>query len=133
MNFTKKFTNEEIDCYINNAAGKGRTMAGNRATLTRIKIIPKVLNDISNPNTETRDSSGVARHPFIIGPTAFHELACQGGEVETAKAASRTDTPYVVSSYASAEYNAIINELDKKLYWQQTYLFNNKRCHRSYH
>ena len=126
MNFTKEFNTKEIDSYINNAAGNGRTMAENKAALKRIKIVPKVLSDTSHPNTETRDYSGVAKHPFVIGPTAFHELACQGGEVETAKAASRTGTPYVVSSYASADYKAIINELDQKLYWQQTYLFNDR-------
>ncbi|MCB4398423.1 alpha-hydroxy acid oxidase [Synechococcus sp. MU1625] len=126
MNFKKKFNTKEIDCYINNAAGEGRTMAENKAALTHIKIIPRVLSDTSHPDTRTRDCSGVARHPFVIGPTAFHELACQGGEVETAQAASRTGTPYVVSSYASAEYKAIINELDTKLYWQQTYLFNDR-------
>ena len=80
MNFTKEFNTKEIDCYINNAAGNGRTMAENKAALKRIKIVPKVLSDTSHPNTETSDYSGVAKHPFVIGPTAFHELACQGSE-----------------------------------------------------
>lgn len=101
-------------------------MAENRAALDRTKIIPRVLRDTSHPETVAKDSKGEQKHPFVIGPTAFHELACIGGEVETAKAASRTRTPYVVSSYASVEYKAIINELDKELYWQQTYLFDDK-------
>lgn len=126
MNFSKEFKARDFTNYVNKGEGEGKTLTENRKIFAQLKIVPRILNDISNVEMSIKDSYGENKHPFVIGPTAFHKFACDNGEIETAKAASATSTPYVVSCYASAEHSEILNFLESKLYWQQTYLFNNR-------
>jgi 4-hydroxymandelate oxidase len=77
------------------------TVHENRQAFQRIKLLPRVLRDVSTVRMETTVQGTVIPVPFFIAPTAFQCLAHPDGECATAQAARNSRTVMVVSSFAT--------------------------------
>ncbi|MCF3171922.1 alpha-hydroxy-acid oxidizing protein [Streptomyces sioyaensis] len=107
--------------YVEGGAGTESTVAANRAAFGRFRIRPRVLVDVARcelSSTVLDDPVGV---PLGVAPMAYHELACEDGELATVRAAGSLSAPTVVSIFASRTFEdiaaAATGPLWLQLYW----------------
>ena len=91
----------EIWDYFQGGSGDEVTLRENRSAFERIKLLPRVLRNVSSINMETTVQADAISFPVIIAPTAFHGLLHPEGECATALAASRCKTIMVVSTFTT--------------------------------
>src|SRR5881394_3623582 len=68
------------------------TLHANREAFARIRLLPRVLVDVSKCHTRTTVLGAPISMPVMIAPSAFHGLACPEGERATARAAGEAGT-----------------------------------------
>lgn len=99
------------------------TLQANRQAFARIRLLPRVLVDVSKCNTSTTVLGTPISMPVMIAPSAFHGLACPEGERATAQAAAGAGTLMVVSTSSTYSLEDIASAASGPL-WFQLYVFN---------
>lgn len=127
MQFKTEFSDKQAEAYINGGSGEEVTINENLESIAKLRIVPRVLRNIESVDTSIKDQIGLDRSPIVIGPTAFHQLASAQAELATSTAASKTKTPYIISCYASMDIHSLVKNIDKNIYWQQLYIFDDKQ------
>lgn len=87
--------------YYAGGAGDEVTLRANRAAFERLQLLPRVLVDVSQRDLSTTVLSQPISFPVLLAPTAFHRLACDEGEVATARAAAEAGTVMVLSTLST--------------------------------
>ena len=82
--------------YYASGANDMITLRENRAAFSRIRLMPRVLVDVSTINVATTVLGGRIASPICIAPTGMQKLAHHDGEIATCKAAARYDV-YIYS------------------------------------
>ncbi|MEU1737210.1 alpha-hydroxy acid oxidase [Streptosporangium sp. NPDC020145] len=106
--------------WLDGGAEREWTVAGNRAALDRVALVPRVLADVSGCDTKTTLVDSGASLPVAIAPVAYHRLFHPEGELATARAAAAAGVPFTVGTLSSvgleelAETGAV---LWFQLYW----------------
>jgi len=77
------------DYYASGARGED-TLRENVAAWARIPLYHRVLVDVSVRSLSTTVLGAPVSMPVLVAPTAFHKLACEAGELATARAAARS-------------------------------------------
>jgi 4-hydroxymandelate oxidase len=95
--------------YASGADGE-RTLVDNRAAFDRRKLHYRVLVDVSRRALGTTILGHAVRMPILVAPTAFHRLACEEGELATARAAARAGTLMVLSSLSNTDMEDVVRE-----------------------
>ncbi|MEV7009213.1 alpha-hydroxy acid oxidase [Streptosporangium sp. NPDC051022] len=106
--------------WLDGGAEREWTVAGNRAALDRIALIPRVLVDVSHCDTKTTLIGSGASLPVAIAPVAYHRLFHPDGELATARAAAAAGVPFTVGTLSSVgleELAATGAVLWFQLYW----------------
>jgi 4-hydroxymandelate oxidase len=93
--------------YFRSGADAEETLRDNRAAFARYAIWPRVLVDVSTPRLATRVLGLEVPHPIFVAPTAYHKLACDEGELATARAAHAEGALYVVSTLATTRIDEV--------------------------
>jgi len=65
------------------------TLRENRSAFSRLRLLPRVLIDVSKINMETTILGERVSSPICLAPTAMQRMAHADGECATAKAAAR--------------------------------------------
>ena len=99
------------------------TLRANREAFARIRLLPRVLVDVSKCDTRTTVLGTPIGMPVMIAPTAFHGLACPEGERATARAAGGAGTLMVASTSSTCSLEEIAEAAAGPL-WFQLYVFN---------
>jgi len=89
------------EAYIDGAAGDEITLRWNREAYDKIKILPRVLHDVSVVDTRTTVLGIPLDFPILLGPTALHKLAHPDGELATARAAASAHALMGLSTMSS--------------------------------
>ncbi len=71
------------------------TLRENRAAYSRLRILPRILIDVSKINIKTTILGDAVDSPICVAPTAMQQMAHPDGECATSKAAAR----YVIVQY----------------------------------
>ncbi|MEU7581662.1 4-hydroxyphenylpyruvate dioxygenase [Streptomyces sp. NPDC041068] len=87
--------------FIAGGSGRETTLAHNRAALDSVRLIPRVLADVSRPRTATRLLGVEAAMPVAVAPMAYHALVHPQGEPATARAAAAAGVPLVAGMLSS--------------------------------
>lgn len=87
--------------YVAGGADDEITLAENLAAFRRLRLLPRVLVDVSRVETATTLLGERLSVPVLLAPTAFQTLAHPDGELATARAASAAGTISVVSTLSS--------------------------------
>lgn len=87
--------------YVAGGADDEITLAENLAAFRRLRLLPRVLVDVSRVETATTLLGERLSFPVLLAPTAFQTLAHPDGELATARAASAAGTISVVSTLSS--------------------------------
>lgn len=111
-----------VRAYVDGAAADGITERDNRAAYDALRLLPRVLRDLSQASAATRLFGEELAYPVIIAPTAFHRLVHPRGEVATAIAAALTRTPMTVSTLASTTIGEIAAAAPAARLWFQLYI-----------
>lgn len=101
------------------------TLRDNVAAFQRLRLVPRVLNDVAAVETDTTLLGGPAAMPVAIAPTGAVGFGRRGGDIAIAKAAVAAGIPYSLSSTATASIEQIASAAPGRL-WFQAYILRNK-------
>lgn len=87
--------------YIVGGADDEITLRENLAAFARLKLLPRVLVDVSRLDPATTVLGQRVAFPVLLAPTAFQSLAHADGELATARAASAAGTVAMVSTLSA--------------------------------
>ena len=101
------------------------TLSDNRAAFRRIRLLPKVLTDVSQIETGVQLLGSAAALPLAIAPTGAVGFGWRGGDIAIARAAVAANIPYTLSSAATASIEQVAKAAPGRL-WFQAYILRNK-------
>ena len=101
------------------------TLRDNEAAYKRMRLVPRVLTDVSTIDTGTLILGRRAELPMVIAPTGAVGFGWRGGDIAIARAAVAAGIPYTLSSTATASIEQIANAASGRL-WFQAYILRNK-------
>ncbi len=108
------------DYYRSGAWGES-TVRWNRTAWESLRIWHRVCRDVSERRTTTSRFGSTWPMPLLLAPTALHRMAHPEGELATARAASATGTPMILSSFSSTSVEEVAAATKAPL-WMQLYL-----------
>lgn len=101
------------------------TLRENRAAYERVRLLPKVLVDVSTVATQTDLLGKSCALPLAVAPTGAVGFGWPGGDVAIAKAAAAFGIPYVLSTSATASIERVAREAPGRL-WFQAYILKER-------
>lgn len=116
---------EAIFDFIAGGADDESAILRNQHVLTQIKLIPRVLRDVSKIDTSLTLGKTKLSWPLCIAPTAPHCLVHEDGELAVAAAARKTNTLMIVSCMASHRLETIAESRNGSL-WFQLHIFHDR-------
>jgi (S)-mandelate dehydrogenase len=111
--------------FIDGGAEDEVTLRANRAAFERLRLLPRVLVDVSSVSTKTRILGRTADLPIAIAPTGVVGFGWRGGDVAIAKAAAARGIPYSLSMSATASIERIAREAPGR-HWFQAYFLKQR-------
>ncbi|MCC6574778.1 MAG: alpha-hydroxy-acid oxidizing protein [Planctomycetes bacterium] len=113
--------------YFNAGADAQTTLRANRMAFNRLRLLPRVLVDVSKVDTSAYLFGEKLDWPVLIAPMAYQKLAHKDGEVAVAKAAAAAGTPYVVSTLATTTLEDTAQAVAEASRWFQLYVHQDRR------
>ena len=104
--------------YINSGSADEITLRWNREALTRIRLKPRVMIDVSRVDTRIKLFGQEMSHPILLAPTSTHMLAHPEGEVATARGASAADAVMVISTLSNRRVEEIARASTRPTWFQ---------------
>lgn len=97
-------------------------MQENIEALARIKLVSRVLTDVSKRNLSIELLGKQQALPFAIGPTGSAGLTWFEGEIALAKAAAKLGIPFTLATGSMTAMERVVSEAEGTL-WFQLYLW----------
>lgn len=112
--------------YYAGGAGDERTLAENVAALTRRRLRPRVLVDVSGVSPATTVLGSAVSMPLLVAPTALHRMAHPDGEPAMARAAAAAGTVFCLSTLATSRPAEVAAAAPAAPRWFQVYCFRDR-------
>src|SRR5262245_33322010 len=90
----RQVLDEGAFAYVASGSDDEETLRDNEQAWRALRLVPRVLRDVSEVSTATTLLGRERSHPVVLAPTAMHRLADDEAEVATARAAARVDAPF---------------------------------------
>ena len=107
--------------YIHSGAADEHTLRWNREAFGRVRLSPRVLNDVHVLNTRVRVLAHDLAHPIVLAPVAANGLVHPDGEVAAARGAVAADAGMILSSYTSKRVEEVAAAAPRP-FWFQLYM-----------
>ncbi len=108
--------------YLQGGALVERTLQDNLADWHRLKLMPKRLTNLNGIALNTCILGVDWAQPMMLAPIAYQSLFHPQAELASAQAAQATQSPMMVSSYATRHFSEIAAQTQQplwlQLYWQ---------------
>jgi 4-hydroxymandelate oxidase len=101
------------------------TLRENTAGWERLKLYYRVLAGVGKRDLSTTVLGQPISMPIVVAPTAFHRLACEEGEIATARAAKKATTLFILSSLSNTAMEAVFAEAGSPR-WFQLYIYKDR-------
>ena len=124
-NAAKKRLPRGVFDYIDKGTEDMMSLGNNRKAITDIKLLNKVITDISDVKLDSNIFDRAAAMPLAIAPTGTAGLAWYEGEFELAKAAAKTGVPFTLATGSNTPMEKLANEAGGRL-WMQLYMWKEK-------
>src|SRR6266481_3848856 len=98
------------------------TLAGNIAAWRRLRLRPKVLNDITKIDTSVKVLGAKLATPIMVAPFGRHKLFHPEGERATARGAAAAGAVFVLPTTSTVSMEDVAAEPGAALRWFQLYL-----------
>jgi isopentenyl diphosphate isomerase/L-lactate dehydrogenase-like FMN-dependent dehydrogenase len=115
--------------FIDGGAEDEVTLRENRAAFERVRLLPRVLVDVSRVDLSATLLGGPSALPFAVSPTGISGVAWPKAELEIARAAAKKGVPYTLATPASSSIEEVAREAGEKLggrLWFQLYVMKNE-------
>lgn len=115
--------------FVDGGAGGEDTLRANLDAFRRWRIVPRMLQDVSQRDMSIELLGTRLRHPILIAPIGVQGDFHPEGDLATARGAAATGTPMIlsgVSSFPMEDVAAAMDEVDPavprwfQLYWPKT-------------
>jgi 4-hydroxymandelate oxidase len=123
-----KLPKEVLDYYEGGALDE-ITLRENTAGWERLKLYYRVLAGVGERDLRTSVLGQPISMPIVVAPTAFHKLACESGEIATARAAKAAGTLFVLSSLSNTPMERVFAEAGRPR-WFQLYVYKDREVTR---
>jgi 4-hydroxymandelate oxidase len=120
---------EHFDYYEGGALDE-ITLQENTAGWERLKLYYRVLAGVGERGLTTTVLGHTISMPIAVAPTAFHRLACDEGEIATARAAKAAGTLFVLSSLSSTAMESVFAQAASPR-WFQLYIYKDHEVTRA--
>ncbi|AZO13673.1 alpha-hydroxy-acid oxidizing protein [Mesorhizobium sp. M2A.F.Ca.ET.043.05.1.1] len=104
--------------FVDGGAGQELTLRGNRAGFERIRLLPRVLTDVSQPDLTTTLWSRTYPTPLVISPMGSCALVRPGADIAIASAAAARGIPYTLSTMATTGIERMARAVHGPLWFQ---------------
>lgn len=116
---------KDVCDYFEGGALDEITLRENAAGWERLKLYYRVLAGVGKRDLTTTVLGQPVSMPIVVAPTAFHKLACDEGEIATAKAAKTAETLFILSSLSNTAMEAVFAEAGSPR-WFQLYIYKDR-------
>jgi (S)-mandelate dehydrogenase len=110
--------------FFDGGAEDEATLRENRAAFERIRLLPRVLVNVSQVDMRTELFGTPLAFPLAIAPTGGIGIGRPGADVALARAAKAFGVPFTLSTPATASIEQVANEAGGRL-WFQLYVVRN--------
>jgi 4-hydroxymandelate oxidase len=107
--------------YQAGGAGDERSLADNLASWARLRLLPRVMVDVSTRHLTTTAFGTALAHPIVVAPTAMHRLSHPDAEVATARGAAATGGLFTQSTISSTPMEEVAVAVGDAPRWFQLY------------
>lgn len=111
----------EAFAYIAGGAGLEGTMRANRDAFDRLRIVPRVLRDVSTRDTSLELFGRRLPGPFLLAPIGVLEMAHREADLAVARAAAAKGVPMIFSNQASVPMERCAEAMGASARWFQLY------------
>jgi 4-hydroxymandelate oxidase len=93
--------------HLQGGAGAGLTLIENRAAFDRLRLLPRILADLTGGSTAIELFGRSHATPILLAPLAYQRLAHPDGELATVRAATAMEIGMVASTLSSVTLEEI--------------------------
>ena len=104
--------------YYASGADDEITLRENREAWSRLRLIPRVLRGLSSVDPATNLLGTDIDWPVIVAPMAMQRMACDEGELATARAASRSRTAMILSTISNTAVEDVVAASERDVWFQ---------------
>lgn len=102
------------------------TLRENRDAFSRLRLVPRILVDVSKVSMNTTILGDRVSSPIVIAPTAMQQMAHPDGEAATARAAKRLGALMTLSSWSTLPLEEVAAAAPGGLRWFQLYVYKDR-------
>src|ERR1700693_857922 len=121
----RRTLSKEVFDYYEGGALDEITLRENSGGWEKLKLYHRVLAGVGPRDMSTTILGQSISMPILVAPTAFHKLACEDGEIAAAKAASATETLFVLSSLSNTAMESVFAQAASPR-WFQLYIYKDR-------
>lgn len=104
--------------FIDGGAEDELTLADNRAAFERVRLRPRVLQDVRAPDTRCEIVGTPAAAPVVVAPMGSCMLGWPEADLAIARAAAAHGLPYTLSTMATTGLDRLRRGFDGRLWFQ---------------
>jgi len=121
--------------FIDGGAEDETTLADNRAAFERVRLVPRVLQDVSAPDLRCDIVGTSAAAPLLVAPMGSCMLGWPEADIAIARAATSLGLPYTLSTMSTTSIERMRAAVDGTLWFQlyvlKDHAFNEKLVERA--
>ena len=102
------------------------TLRENRDAFSRLRLIPRILVDVSNIDMSTTVLGEKVSSPLCIAPTAMQQMAHPDGEKATSRASAKAGTLMTLSSWSTINLEEVAAAAPAGYRWFQLYVYKDR-------
>jgi L-lactate dehydrogenase (cytochrome) len=107
--------------YVAGSAGSGATARANRRAFDRLRIVPRLLRDVSQHDLSTTLLGREMPAPVLLAPIGVQSIVHPDGELASARAAAAVGLVFIHSTAASYSIEDVAAASDAGPRWYQLY------------
>jgi L-lactate dehydrogenase (cytochrome) len=111
--------------FVDGGAQDEVSLRANRADFERLRLVPRVLTDVSTRDLSTTLLGEHIALPLVVAPTGLAGLLSRKGETAQARVASRAGIAYCLSQMAASSIEEV-RQASARPFWFQSYLLRDR-------
>ncbi len=117
----RKHMSPEAFAYIAGGAGLESTIAANRSDFEKYRIVPRMLQNVSQRDTCIELFGKKLPSPLILSPVGVLEMVHEEADLAVGRAASEVNIPYIFSNQSSKPMEEVAGAMGEGTRWFQLY------------
>ena len=122
---------EDARAYVHGGSGTEETFARNR-DFSAYRIVPRMLRGVAERDLTVELFGETHEFPLMITPLGVQSLLHDEAELATARACSKLDVPYTLSSLSSTPMEEVADALGDTTKWFQFYWSSDRAVAKSF-